>query len=753
MRKQNLILSLVVILLAANYANADFTITKDQLIDKARGMWLGQMIANTTGRPTEGRYCSSPYSDEVIPFVIKGDPDGWPADDDTDIEYINLHILETYGYDCTPEEIKNEWRSHITSWGIYISNRQAWYLMGDDVLPPDTGSRSYNMHWYSIDSQITNETTGTLCPGMPNVANDLTFKFAKVTNDGFAVDAAVFYSIMYAWAYFDSDIESLINKGLKYIEPDSRSYQVISDVQQWYSEDMADGEPDWRATRQKLYDYYCGDNSHGRYYYWIESTANLGATVLALLYGNGDYKQTVQIGIKTGWDSDCNPATAGGIIGIIKGFSGLPSDLTDPAVCSDKYVNVYRPYLPDPDAYRPQNDTISNIASRIANLTEQNILAHGGSVISESPKTYSIPAPPIQITMPSSGPITPNGLVGEAIRQGVEVTATACVANYNSNNDRYNLNAIIDGINTNILNGHRPYYSYSSTPKEKDWYQVNFAQQMLFNKVVFYEGDLVWGGINTYCRIDDSRGGYFEDLNVEILKNGQYYTPRNIVQSEPLDKNKMYQTIVFEFDDCVGDAVRIVGTPGGTQKYTTILELEVYGCTQPGFYLDRLDVNPESNQRSLVESLNLTFSKDVLPESLDILINSLVDGSPTPELVIQQGQNGKEFAINFKYGDSMEDVKPLLDGVYELKINAQSSDGESLREFDNQHDGYHSVKFHRLFGDINGNGHLEIQDFESFSQSWLTEDFNSILDYNDDNYIDLVDFSEFVKRWNVEYTY
>ena len=58
--------------------------------------------------------------------------------------------------------------------------------------------------------------------------------------------------------------------------------------------------PDWRATRRRLYDKYQGVGSFGRYYNWTESTINVGATVLALLYGCGDFKQTVQIAEKAG---------------------------------------------------------------------------------------------------------------------------------------------------------------------------------------------------------------------------------------------------------------------------------------------------------------------------------------------------------------------------------------------------------------------------------------------------------------------
>jgi ADP-ribosylglycohydrolase len=355
-------------------AKAEKAILADELDDKMRGMWLGQLIGNYAGRATEGSYSGSvPNPSRAVPWAIKQE---WDGDDDTDMEYVALHILDTHGLDCHLEEIAEQWHTHIDGSGIYIANKQAWHLMEDGYLPPETGSRTYNQHWYSIDSQIETEVLGAISPGLTQSAIDLAGEFASVTNTGFAVHAAQFYCAMYATAFFEPNVVDLVVEGLKVTPRTSRTYQVIADVLAWYIDDAYDGRLDWRATRQKLFDDYQGPNSFGRYHNWIESTINTGATVLAILYGQGDFKDTVQIGVLAGWDCDCNPATAGGLIGIVNGFSNLPSDLTDPNICGDVYKNVHRPYLPDHELYLPQYDTITNIAARLTALAEQNILGH-----------------------------------------------------------------------------------------------------------------------------------------------------------------------------------------------------------------------------------------------------------------------------------------------------------------------------------------------------------------------------------------
>ena len=44
-----------------------------------------------------------------------------------------------------------------------------------------------------------------------------------------------------------------------------------------------------------------------------------------MLYGEGDFGKTVDISTRCGQDSDCNPASSGGILGTVLGYSNIPS--------------------------------------------------------------------------------------------------------------------------------------------------------------------------------------------------------------------------------------------------------------------------------------------------------------------------------------------------------------------------------------------------------------------------------------------
>jgi len=324
--------------------------------DKVYGAWLGECAGNMFGLPHEMK-----YNDEPGP-EIQFKPnycDGARSDDDTDIEYVYLHALEEHGIDLTYAEVADEWKAHINT-RVWVANKRARELMGEGVLPPETGHPSRNENaWFNLSGQFTQELWGMISPGMPATAQRFGDKFAHVVVYGESVLAAHYFDVLYAEAFFESDVATLVNTALSALPPESAFHHVVSDVMQWHREHPGD----WRAARKLLHDKYAP--------HWNKNSSvlNGAACTMALLYGGGDFERTVLLACMIGYDADCNAATTAGLLGVIHGASGLPEKWTAPL--KDTYRNVTRDDL-------PEQERISDIARRIVAVGEQVIEANGG---------------------------------------------------------------------------------------------------------------------------------------------------------------------------------------------------------------------------------------------------------------------------------------------------------------------------------------------------------------------------------------
>ena len=81
-------------------------IALDELRDKIAGAWLGQMVGNMYGLPFENKFIEKEGDESKFPFgysksLVKMEQyDGAFSDDDTDVEYLYLMLMEKYG--CEP---------------------------------------------------------------------------------------------------------------------------------------------------------------------------------------------------------------------------------------------------------------------------------------------------------------------------------------------------------------------------------------------------------------------------------------------------------------------------------------------------------------------------------------------------------------------------------------------------------------------------------------------------------------------------
>ena len=131
----------------------------------------------------------------------------------------------------------------------------------------------------------------------------------------------MFVAAMIAAAAVTADIKKIILSGLAQIPYTSRLYESVISVLDMYNSGVS--RQDCFDKIHKMYDEHTG-------YGWCHTISNAMIVAASLLYGNGDYGKSVCMAVETGFDTDCNGATVGSILGMANGIQGIPEYWTKP---------------------------------------------------------------------------------------------------------------------------------------------------------------------------------------------------------------------------------------------------------------------------------------------------------------------------------------------------------------------------------------------------------------------------------------
>jgi hypothetical protein len=160
-------------------------------------------------------------------------------------------------------------------------------------------------------------------------------------------------------------------------------------------------------------------------------------------------------------------------------------------------------------------------------------------------------------TVPTSGPnLAPQG------------TPTAFITSPTGDGSR-NRNVIKDGVKPAVgsTNPSQQYDTYAGGgARTSDWVGYTFSAQQTFHRVVFQEG------------MNFSDGGWFATLTVQVRQGTTWVNVSNLVVTPTYTGGNgvHYETFELRFSPIAGNGIRIQGTPGGSARFVSVAELEVY---------------------------------------------------------------------------------------------------------------------------------------------------------------------------------
>jgi hypothetical protein len=322
-----LVMIMVISCTTVTDSDSDFiTMSQEDLKDRIMGAWALQTIGVTYGGPTEFRYNKRIIPDSVD--IIWNDTlmYHWMTRipglfDDIYMDLTFVEVFEKEGLDA-PASAHGKAYANAEYW-LWHANQQGRYNILNGIEPPASGHWLNNPHADDIDFQIEADFAGIMAPGMPNAASAICDPIGHIMNSGNGYYGGVYMAALYSNAYVMSDINEVVEKSLAVIPAQSSYYKCMRDVIDWCKQYPMDWKKTWELVEEKWgEDIGCPDGVHADFN--IDATINSAYVIMGLLYGNGDLDKTMEISTRCGQDSDCNPASAGGILGAMIGYRAIP---------------------------------------------------------------------------------------------------------------------------------------------------------------------------------------------------------------------------------------------------------------------------------------------------------------------------------------------------------------------------------------------------------------------------------------------
>ena len=358
----------------------------DQAAEQIHGGWLGRAVGCCLGKPVEGwkkarieTYLTDigalplndyiPFSERLIANALKSSTRGniqcMDRDDDMDFTVLGLLALERKGAAVSPRTIANTWSAHMPLGLTYTAEKVAYRNFALGIWPPHSALfRNPFREW--IGAQIRADVFGYVAPGQPQKAAALAFQDASISHAKNGVYGEMFIAAMIAAAFAAEDADSIVDAGLGEIPKDSRLAVAIRATQAWCQQEMAASEPKWQNVWENI-------NEHYGHYHGVHTINNAAVVVMGVYFGFADFEQGIVVTTLAGWDTDCNAATVGSILGVKFGAKALPNKWTE--VLNDRLISAVR---------GENHNTLSQLAKRTV------AVAATMSATAEAPKVETL---------------------------------------------------------------------------------------------------------------------------------------------------------------------------------------------------------------------------------------------------------------------------------------------------------------------------------------------------------------------------
>lgn len=318
------------------------------LRDKLEGAWLGRICGCLLGKPLEGM-----HTDVFVPMlkasgnyplrrylraedIREEDRETFrldakvraladriecaPVDDDTNYTVLGSELVERHGLTFTPAQVAQVWVALQSKNAYCTAERVAFRNFVAGYRPPDSAVYK-NPYREWIGAQIRADYFGYINPGDPRTAADMAWRDASISHVKNGIYGEMFVAAMLACAAVSGNGTAVLRCGLSHVPQTSRFFERVSAIVEDFEKGVSCED--------------CFAGIHRRYdehdaYDWCHTISNAEIVAAALLYGHGDYSASICLAVQCGFDTDCNGATVGSVLGMLYGKSAIDAAWSAP---------------------------------------------------------------------------------------------------------------------------------------------------------------------------------------------------------------------------------------------------------------------------------------------------------------------------------------------------------------------------------------------------------------------------------------
>lgn len=323
---------------------------KPNLLDRLKGAWLGRSIGCLLGKPAEGWLTETLHTilkrsgnwplrrymrwDEMTPDLIRefeldtrwkaqffaDRVRGMPVDDDLNYTVLAWLIVKEHGRAFTPQDVATMWMGRLPLLQTFTAERAAYRSLSLGMDPPSTASyRNPYREW--IGAQIRTDFYGYISPGRPDQAAEMGFKDACISHTKNGIYGALWVAAMLATGLCVDDTVEAVENGLRAVPQKSRFAESVGGVLAAYRSGRSEEE-----VLQEIHSCWDESNKHD----WCHAIPNAMIVAFAALWSRGDYGGAIGRAVQAGFDTDCNGATVGSLVGAIIGEAEIPEAWKEP---------------------------------------------------------------------------------------------------------------------------------------------------------------------------------------------------------------------------------------------------------------------------------------------------------------------------------------------------------------------------------------------------------------------------------------